>query len=102
MTLDLTNLPDVPSPEYLSTLTLHCQEYIGGLEAKVVRLREAIDAWEMDPHNYSKRPCGTCRQMTEALGKPFGCVRYAITGMFHVPVVLPKATEPEPVQGTVQ
>ena len=69
------------------------------LEAEVEGLRNSIDAWEMDPHNYSKRPCGTCQQMTKALGKPFGCVRYALTDM---PYVRRETAEAEPVQGATQ
>jgi hypothetical protein len=30
-----------------------------------------------DPHNWSTRPCGTCRAITALLGFDFGCNRYA-------------------------
>jgi hypothetical protein len=29
-----------------------------------------------DPHQWSKRPCETCKTITGILGKPFGCYRY--------------------------
>lgn len=29
-----------------------------------------------DPHQWSKRPCETCKVITGILGKPFGCYRY--------------------------
>lgn len=29
-----------------------------------------------DPHQWSKRPCLTCKAITGILGKPFGCDRY--------------------------
>lgn len=28
-----------------------------------------------DPHNWSARPCETCRLVTSVLGRPFGCDR---------------------------
>jgi hypothetical protein len=31
-----------------------------------------------DPHQWSTRPCQTCRAVTAILGKPFGCERYRI------------------------
>lgn len=30
-----------------------------------------------DPHQWSRRPCGTCKSITRPLGEDFGCVRYA-------------------------
>lgn len=29
-----------------------------------------------DPHQWSKRPCDTCRTISSVIGKPFGCDRY--------------------------
>ena len=29
-----------------------------------------------DPHQWSKRPCETCKAITGILGKTFGCYRY--------------------------
>ena len=31
-----------------------------------------------DPHQWSTRPCGTCRTASGLIGKPYGCYRYAI------------------------
>lgn len=36
----------------------------------------ASDAIYEDPHNWSARPCPTCRFVSSILGKPFGCIRY--------------------------
>lgn len=30
-----------------------------------------------DPHSWSKRPCATCRAVSNIVGKPFGCCLYA-------------------------
>lgn len=30
--------------------------------------------FEADPHQFSTRPCATCRDISTALGRPFGCV----------------------------
>lgn len=29
--------------------------------------------WEKDPHQFSSRPCETCRQISAVLGRAFGC-----------------------------
>lgn len=36
-------------------------------------LNEALRALELDSHNWSPRGCTTCRAITTALGRPFGC-----------------------------
>lgn len=33
----------------------------------------AFRAIEADPHQWSTRPCGTCRLVTALLQRPFGC-----------------------------
>lgn len=38
----------------------------------------ASDVLYADPHEFSTRPCGTCRAITAMTGKPFGCSRKAI------------------------
>lgn len=61
--------------------------YVAGFDTQhteIERLREALVAWDMDPHHYSKRPCRTCRQISVARGAPFGCVRYALTGRPYI------------------
>jgi len=35
-----------------------------------------LDLLQRDPHQWSSRPCQTCRTITSLLGKPFGCYRY--------------------------
>lgn len=30
-----------------------------------------------DPHQWSERPCSTCRAVSSIVGKPFGCLVYA-------------------------
>jgi len=29
-----------------------------------------------DPHQWSSRPCPTCRSVSSLVGKPFGCYEY--------------------------
>ena len=62
------------------------------------RLREAIIALDYDPHNYSKRGCPTCERLTDALGEPFGCIRYRMTGEMARPLrdVFAARTKGEP------
>lgn len=35
-----------------------------------------LDLIQGDPHQWSNRPCPTCRPITTMLGRPFGCYRY--------------------------
>ena len=47
------------------------------LDAAVAKATEQIaDLIYVDPHQWSNRPCQTCRAITAAMGKPFGCYRY--------------------------
>jgi hypothetical protein len=36
----------------------------------------ALDLIQSDPHQWSERPCSTCRAVTALLGRPFGCILY--------------------------
>lgn len=36
----------------------------------------ALELLYADPHQWSTRPCGTCRAITAMLGKKFGCDRF--------------------------
>lgn len=36
---------------------------------------ELLDELSMDMHNVSNRPCDTCKKISWAIGKPFGCYR---------------------------
>ena len=37
----------------------------------------ALDLIEQDPHQFSKRPCQTCRAVSRLVGRSFGCVKKA-------------------------
>ena len=37
----------------------------------------ALDTIQGDPHQWSKRPCPTCRAITTTFGRDFGCTKYA-------------------------
>lgn len=37
------------------------------------RLETAAVLWETDPHQFSTRPCPTCRSLSALLGRSFGC-----------------------------
>lgn len=52
---------------------LSCAEN-AALRERVRQIRLRLD---MDPHQWSKRPCETCRQITKAIGADFGCVGYS-------------------------
>ena len=32
---------------------------------------------QVDPHQWSTRPCSTCRAVSSLVGKAFGCILYA-------------------------
>lgn len=40
-------------------------------------LAEAIKVLSEDNHDWSTRPCATCKTISAALGEPFGCYWYA-------------------------
>ena len=35
---------------------------------------------DVDPHDWTSRPCQTCNAVTALAGRPFGCVRAAQQG----------------------
>jgi hypothetical protein len=39
-------------------------------------LATAIAELSVDMHQVSSRPCPTCRKMSKAIGRPFGCYAY--------------------------
>lgn len=43
-------------------------------EAVVEAISLRLDS---DPHQWSKRPCSTCADITKVIGRDFGCVAYA-------------------------
>lgn len=40
-------------------------------------VRAGMEQLYHDSHQWSRRPCGTCRSITRLLGEDFGCIRYA-------------------------
>lgn len=36
-----------------------------------------LDLLQVDPHQWSTRPCGTCRTISALASRDFGCVLYA-------------------------
>ncbi|KKN55596.1 hypothetical protein LCGC14_0580680 [marine sediment metagenome] len=41
-----------------------------------VLFESIIEVLYADPHQWSTRPCITCKTVTSITGKPFGCDRY--------------------------
>lgn len=41
--------------------------------AAEVLAHAALDLVEADPHQFSNRPCATCRTVSTLTGRPFGC-----------------------------
>lgn len=35
-----------------------------------------LELLQKDPHQWSTRPCSTCKAISSILGKPFGCYKY--------------------------
>jgi len=42
-----------------------------------VLLDAVLRELQADPHQWSSRPCSTCRTISAIIGKPFGCYVYA-------------------------
>lgn len=42
-----------------------------------VLIDAALRLIEQDPHQWSMRPCATCRSVSAIVGRPFGCVKKA-------------------------
>jgi hypothetical protein len=47
------------------------------VRAERAPLDRALIDLEIDAHYWSDRPCATCQAMTDALGRAFGCNRFA-------------------------
>jgi hypothetical protein len=45
-------------------------------QAVGVLLDAALRLLQDDPHQWSDRPCPTCRPISSIIGKPFGCYEY--------------------------
>jgi hypothetical protein len=54
-------------------------DYPDFIEGKAVQLaacallEPVLRLWESDPHQFSSRPCATCKSITAIVGRPFGC-----------------------------
>jgi hypothetical protein len=53
----------------------HNNEEIVRIAARVV-MGAALDLIQADPHQWSTRPCQTCRSVSSLAGRPFGCLAY--------------------------
>jgi hypothetical protein len=42
-------------------------------DGRILALERALGELEKDPHQFSTRPCATCRGVSVALFRPFGC-----------------------------
>lgn len=40
-------------------------------------MRSALNTLYADPHQWSTRPCPTCRAISGLIGEPFGCNKFA-------------------------
>lgn len=49
-------------------------EFIDSVAA--ILLNGALDLIQADPHQWSTRPCSTCRAVGAIAKKPFGCYEY--------------------------
>jgi len=51
------------------------EEQIVQAAARLI-MRAVLNAIQSDPHQWSTRPCATCRLVSGVLGEPFGCDLY--------------------------
>lgn len=42
-----------------------------------ILMETVLDLIQKDSHQWSTRPCSTCRAITNIVGRPFGCYKYA-------------------------
>jgi hypothetical protein len=64
----------MPSEEWFSSI----QKRVEALEqlsysVAMARAETIARLWESDPHQFSSRPCSTCKAITGVLGRKFGC-----------------------------
>ena len=55
---------------------LSYEERIVQAAAKLI-LKQVLNLLQGDPHQWSSRPCPTCRTISGIVGEPFGCVLHA-------------------------
>ena len=46
------------------------------LESRLAQWQKAVRKLEVDNHYWQKRPCQTCKEVSEMAGRPFGCVKF--------------------------
>jgi hypothetical protein len=57
-------------------ISLRLEEIPGNVIANLQsRLARVLFLFEVDPHQFSPRPCSTCEEISGIAGKPFGCNR---------------------------
>lgn len=87
-----------------------CEERLREEQAETARLRAALIEHRSDLHQYSKRPCPTCRQSAEALGitdkVPYSCARErhdkpALAALAEVPHECKACGQPQPETVTI-
>ena len=44
--------------------------------ASAIIVDAALNLIQSDPHQWSERPCSTCRAVTTLIGRRFGCYAY--------------------------
>lgn len=66
-----------------SALPMSVDNLLDTLEKAIDRaaqMKIAFELLEHDPHQWSKRGCATCRNISRLLEREFGCVYYATHG----------------------
>lgn len=51
------------------------EDFAKGISERAIS-SAAFELLYADPHQWSTRPCGTCRAITAMVGKKFGCDRF--------------------------
>ena len=72
----LERLTTIPPEMEVVTAYVYDIELITKAAQSSLSMLDAIADLNLDMHQVSKRPCGTCAKMTEAVGRPFGCTFY--------------------------
>lgn len=52
-------------------------------DGRIIDLERALGELEQNPHQFSKRPCSTCRNVSYALRRPYGCSALAGASSYH-------------------
>lgn len=46
------------------------------MNAEETLMEAVLRVIQADPHQWSRRPCQSCRAVSAIVGKPFGCYEY--------------------------